>query len=200
MYYSLRGKLIFSDETSFAIECGGVGYLCFSTANTLKRLPKNGEEAFVFTYLNVREDAMDLFGFHDKKELECFKQLISVSGVGPKAALAILSRLSPEALAASVAVGDVKSITQAQGVGPKLAQRVVLELKNKLKIDLEEAVGILKEEDVVSSQSAGNIGEASAALVSLGYTRSEAQNALKGADASLSTEELIKIGLKKLMS
>ena len=200
MYYSLRGKLIFADETSFAVECGGVGYMCFSTANTLKRLPKTGEEVFVFTYLNVREDAMDLFAFHDKKELECFKQLISVSGVGPKAALAILSRLSPEALAASVAVGDVKAITQAQGVGPKLAQRVVLELKNKLKIDLEEAVGILREEDVVQTAASGNIAEATAALVSLGYTKSEAQNALKGADAAVSTEELIKTGLKKLMS
>lgn len=200
MYYSLRGKIIFSDESSFSVECGGVGYLCFATANTLKRLPQNGDEAFVFTYLNVREDAMDLFGFHDKKELECFKQLISVSGVGPKAALAILSRLSPEALAASVAVGDVKAITQAQGVGPKLAQRVVLELKNKLKIDLEEAVGILREEDVSASNQTGNLSEAASALVSLGYTRSEAQNALKGADAALSTEELIKVGLKKLMS
>lgn len=200
MYYSLRGKLIFTDETSLAIECGGVGYLCSATANTLKRLPKTGEEAFVFTHLNVREDAMDLFAFYDKKELECFKQLTSVSGVGPKAALAILSRLSPEALAASVAVGDVKAITQAQGVGPKLAQRVVLELKNKLKIDLEEAVGILKEEDVVSSQVSGSLSEATAALVSLGYTRTEAQNALKGADLSLTTEDLIKIGLKKLMS
>ncbi len=200
MYYSLKGKIIFSDENSFAIECSGVGYMCFATANTLKRLPQNGEEGFVFTYLNVREDAMDLFGFYDKKELECFKQLISVSGVGPKAALAILSRLSPEALAASVAVGDVKSITQAQGVGPKLAQRVVLELKNKLKIDLEEAVGILKEEDMAVSNQAGNLSEAASALVSLGYTRSEAQNALKGADGTLSTEELIKVGLKKLMS
>lgn len=200
MYYSLRGKLIFTDETSLVVECGGVGYLCFSTLNTLKRLPKTGEEVFVFTYLNVREDAMDLFAFYDKKELECFKQLISVSGVGPKAGLAILSRLSPEALAASVAVGDVKAITQAQGVGPKLAQRVVLELKNKLKIDLEEAVGILKEEDLTSMQSTGSFAEAVAALVSLGYTKTEAQGALKGTDNSLSTEELIKIGLKKLMS
>ncbi len=174
--------------------------MCSATANTLKRLPKTGEEAFVFTHLNVREDAMDLFAFYDKKELECFKQLTSVSGVGPKAALAILSRLSPEALAASVAVGDVKAITQAQGVGPKLAQRVVLELKNKLKIDLEEAVGILKEEDMVSSQVSGSLSEATAALVSLGYSRTEAQSALKGADLSLSTEDLIKIGLKKLMS
>ncbi len=199
MYYSLRGKLIFSDETSMAIECGGVGYFCSATANTLKKMPKTGEEVFVFTHLNVREDAMDLFAFYDKKELECFKQLTSVSGVGPKAALAILSRLSPESLAASVAVGDVKAITQAQGVGPKLAQRVVLELKNKLKIDLEEAVGILKEEDV-SSQVSGSISEAAAALVALGYTRMEAQNALKGVDMSLSTEDIIKIGLKKLMS
>ena len=200
MYYSLRGKLIFSDETSFSIECAGVGYLCFATTNTLRRLPKNGEEAFVFTHLNVREDSMDLFGFYDKKELECFRQLISVSGVGPKAALAILSRLSPEALAASVAVGDVKSITQAQGVGPKLAQRVVLELKNKLKINLEEAVGIPREEDMSISNDSGALAEAVAALVSLGYTRGEAQNALKGTDKSLSTEELIKVGLKRLMS
>lgn len=199
MYYSLRGKLIFSDETSLAVECGGVGYYCAATANTLKRMPKTGEEVFVFTHLNVREDAMDLFAFYDKKELECFKQLISVSGVGPKAALAILSRLSPESLAASVAVGDIKAITQAQGVGPKLAQRVVLELKNKLKIDLEEAVGILKEEDISSSAS-GSVSEATAALVALGYTRGEAQNVLKGVDMSLSTEEIIKIGLKKLMS
>ena len=199
MYYSLRGKLIFSDETSMAIECGGVGYFCSATANTLKKMPKTGEEVFVFTHLNVREDAMDLFAFYDKKELECFKQLTSVSGVGPKAALAILSRLSPESLAASVAVGDIKAITQAQGVGPKLAQRVVLELKNKLKIDLEEAVGILKEEDI-SLQASGSISEATAALVALGYTRTEAQNALKGTDMSLSTEEIIKIGLKKLMS
>ncbi len=199
MYYSLRGKLIFSDETSMAIECGGVGYFCSATSNTLKKMPKTGEEVFVFTHLNVREDAMDLFAFYDKKELECFKQLTSVSGVGPKAALAILSRLSPESLAASVAVGDIKAITQAQGVGPKLAQRVVLELKNKLKIDLEEAVGILKEEDI-SSQASGSISEATAALVALGYTRTEAQNALKGTDMSLSTEEIIKIGLKKLMS
>ena len=191
--------MIFSDETSMAIECGGVGYFCSATANTLKKMPKTGEEVFVFTHLNVREDAMDLFAFYDKKELECFRQLTSVSGVGPKAALAILSRLSPESLAASVAVGDVKAITQAQGVGPKLAQRVVLELKNKLKIDLEEAVGILKEEDI-AAQASGSISEASAALVALGYTRSEAQNALKGVDMSLSTEEIIKIGLKKLMS
>ncbi len=200
MYYSLRGKLIFSDETTLAIECAGVGYMCQATANTLKKMPKNGDEVFVFTYLIVREDAMDLFAFHDKKELECFKQLISVSGVGPKAALAILSRLSPEALAASVAVGDVKAITQAQGVGPKLAQRVVLELKNKLKIDLEDAVGILKEDDINSSNVSGAMAEATAALVSLGYSRSEAQNALKGADSALSTEDLIKFSLKKLMS
>lgn len=199
MYYSLRGKLIFSDETSLAIECGGVGYFCQSTANTLKKMPKTGEEVFVFTHLNVREDAMDLFAFYDKKELECFKQLTSVSGVGPKAALAILSTLSPESLAASIAVGDVKAITRAQGVGPKLAQRVVLELKNKLKIDLEEAVGILKEEDI-TSQASGSVSEAVAALVALGYTKTEAQNALRGVDISLSTEEIIKIGLKKLMS
>lgn len=199
MYYSLRGKLIFSDETSLAIECGGVGYFCQATANTLKKMPKTGEEVFVFTHLNVREDAMDLFAFYDKKELECFKQLTSVSGVGPKAALAILSTLSPESLAASIAVGDVKAITRAQGVGPKLAQRVVLELKNKLKIDLEEAVGILKEEDI-TSQASGSVSEAVAALVALGYTKTEAQNALRGVDISLSTEEIIKIGLKKLMS
>ncbi len=200
MYYSLKGKLIYSDESTLVIECAGVGYLCQATTNTLKKLPNNGQETFVFTHLIVREDAMDLFAFHDKKELECFKQLISVSGVGPKAGLAILSRLSPESLAASVAVGDIKAITQAQGVGPKLAQRVVLELKNKLKIDLEEAVGILKEDDIANSNIAGAVAEAVAALQSLGYTRQEAQSALKGADSTLSTEELIKTGLKKLMS
>ena len=128
MFYSLTGKVVAIEDTAVALQCGGIAFRCMTTLNTISKIGRTGEEATLFTHLNVREDAMDLFGFYTQQELDCFKQLISVSGVGPKAALAILSQLSPDKLALCIASGDVKSITKAQGVGPKLAQRVVLEL------------------------------------------------------------------------
>ena len=126
MFYSLTGKLVFKDSSSTAIDCGGVAVLMNITLSTYSKLPSQGETATLFTHLNVKEDALDLYGFSDKQELDCFRMLIGVSGVGPKAALAILSALTPDRLAVAIASGVAKAITAAQGVGAKIANRVVL--------------------------------------------------------------------------
>ncbi len=136
MFYSVTGVLRHTEPNFAVIDCGGVGFQCMTTTYTLSKLPPVGKTATLYTYLNVREDALILFGFGDQEELHCFKLLISVTGVGPKAALAILSELSPARFALSVAAGDSKSITRAQGVGNKTAQRIVLELKDKLSANL----------------------------------------------------------------
>ena len=122
MIYSLTGKVIHTDVSGAAVQCGGVAFYCAASMNTLRHIAV-GEETTLFTYLSVREDAMDLFGFYDRQEMQCFKLLIGVTGVGPKAALAILSALTPEQLALCVASGDVKSITRAQGVQQARAAR-----------------------------------------------------------------------------
>ena len=131
MIYSVRGKLIHTENSAAVVECGGVGYLCQTTMNTLKTLKLNSEVT-LYTYLNVREDAVDLFGFATQSELATFKTLISVSGVGPKAGLSILSELTAEQVAMAIATDDIKTITRAQGIGKKIAQRIILELKDKL--------------------------------------------------------------------
>lgn len=197
MIYSLNGTLIYTDINTAVVECGGVGFKCFSTLTTLRKLPQVGSKVFLYTHMNVREDAMDLYGFADTEELRCFKLLISVSGVGPKAALAILSELTPEKLAFCVSAGDSKSITRAQGVGPKTAQRVVLELKDKLKVDVPESSDN-SDFGTVSSTAAGNAGEAISALVMLGYSQTEASNALSKLPQDLSVEEMIKRSLRQL--
>ena len=125
MIYSLNGVLIDRNLSSVVIECGGVGYKCIVTDQTLRQLPEIGSKLFLYTYMNVREDAVDLFGFITKDEMEMFRLLISVNGVGPKAAIAILSEMQPDKLSFCIAAGDAKAITKAQGVGPKLAQRIV---------------------------------------------------------------------------
>ncbi len=198
MFYSLTGTIVHSDSTSVAIDCNGVAFSCNTTMNTLKKLGPNGSKATLYTYLSVREDAMDLFGFFDKAELDCFKMLISVSGVGPKASLSVLSELDPHSLAMCIATGDYKSITRAQGVGPKLAQRVVLELKDKLAAGLGKSVDTAQIEAVGAASSHGNSAEATAALVMLGYTQSEAASAVAKLDSSLTVEEMIKLSLKEL--
>ena len=129
MIYSLSGKLILKEPNSIVVECGGVGFRCAASVFTVQQLPQIGEQVQVFTHMAVREDAMELFAFGDQEELVCFKRLISVSGVGPKVALAILSDIPPAKFNLYVVSGDVKAITKAQGVGPKLAQRIVRELK-----------------------------------------------------------------------
>ena len=167
MLYRLRGSLIHTEPSFAVIECAGVGYKCYTTMNTQRSLPAIGKEAVLYTHMNVREDAVDLFGFSSLAELNCFKLLTSVSGVGPKVGLAILSVLSPEQVAVAVAAGDFKTLTMAQGVGNKLAQRVILELKDKLKAlgggeEVTAAAGVVN--------AAGNAAEAMNALTVLGYT------------------------------
>ena len=196
MIASLRGKLILTDPTSAVVECGGVGYKCFVTKNTLYNLPQKNEEVFLYTYLAVREDAMDLYGFREIEELEAFKLVTSVNGVGAKMGLALLSEFTASQLTLYVASGDYKALTAASGVGPKLAQRIVLELKDK--------VGSLQSGDTLVIKAVGNATvnsntkEAVSALVSLGYTQSEASLAVGKLDPALSTEELIKQSLKTL--
>ena len=132
MIYNIRGTLTHTDGQFLVVECGGIGFKCFTSLNTSKTAGKIGDEINLFTYLSVREDAMDLFGFSTQAELDFFKLLITVSGVGPKAAVAVLSELSPDKLAVAIAAGDVKAITRASGVGKKTAERIVLELKDKI--------------------------------------------------------------------
>lgn len=198
MIYSLSGEIITVEPNGFAVQCGGVAFFCFSTMNTLQKVGQKGMQATVFTYLNVREDAMELYGFYTKNELDAFKQLITVSGVGPKAALAILSVMTPDQLALSIASGDVKAITKAQGVGAKIAQRIVLELKNKFSTDLTA-----EQSDVVaaiqSADTSADLSEAIEALIQLGYSRSEAAAAVGKLDKSLPVEELIRLALKSLI-
>ena len=196
MIYSVRGPLISCDMTSAVVECGGVGMKCFVSMNTRKKLAPIGTEVMLFTHLNVREDAMDLFGFIDPDELEMFRLITSVSGVGPKVALSILSEFEPSQLSLYIASGDSKSITRASGVGVKLAQRIVLELKDKL-----GATSFADSQEVsaaVNVSSSSNASEAVQALVALGYSQSEASVAIGKLDATQSVEFLIKEGLKLL--
>ncbi|HIS05323.1 MAG TPA: Holliday junction branch migration protein RuvA [Candidatus Fimenecus stercoravium] len=198
MFYSITGKIVYIDTQSVAIETGGVAFRCSTTLTTLKRIGEKGSTATLYTYLNVREDALDLFGFADEQELECFKLLIGVSGVGPKAALAILSELTPDKLALCLATGDSKAITRAPGVGPKLAQRVVLELKDKLAKGLELSAVTPEIEAAGIAAAEGSAAEAVSALTMLGYSQSEAAAAVAKLDASLSVEDMIRQALKTL--
>lgn len=198
MFYSLTGTVVFTNENSIALDVGGVAFLMSATLNTISSLKPRGEVQTLYTYLAVREDALDLFGFADKNELDCFRQLIGVSGVGPKAALAILSALTPDRLALCVASADVKAITAAQGVGAKIAQRVVLELKGKLDglVTSSEVMGAAAAAQKAGVSYAGE--EAVEALVMLGYSRSEASIAVGRLDGNYSTEEMVKHALKQL--
>ena len=198
MIYSLTGEIIAVDQNGFAIQTGGVAFFCFSTMNTLQNVGMKGSKTTVFTYMNVREDAIELYGFYTSNELDAFKQLITVSGVGPKAALAILSVMTPDQLALNIASGDAKAITKAQGVGTKIAQRIVLELKNKFSTDLTQ-----EQTDIVaaiqSADTSADLSEAIEALIQLGYSRSEAAAAVSKLDKSLSVEEMIRLALKSLI-
>ena len=198
MFYSLTGDIVYKDSTSVALSCSGVAFRLTVSLNTLNELSSNNCGVTLYTYLSVREDALDLFGFYDETELDCFKMLISVSGVGPKAAIAILSELTPDKLALAIASSDAKAITKAQGVGPKIAQRVVLELKDKLKGAFPQSQGMENVAAVASACDCKNVNEAIEALVMLGYTQSEASVAVSKLDESLSVEKLITQALKIL--
>lgn len=197
MLYSVRGKLINIESNAAVVECGGVGYLCQTTMNTLKTLKLN-TEVMLYTYLNVREDAVDLFGFATKAELETFKNLISVSGVGPKAGLAVLSELSPEQVAMAIASDDLKTITRAQGIGKKIAQRIVLELKDKLAKAASADSSFAQAAQNSVSVTMGNVPKAIEALGVLGYAPSDVSPVLAGLDSSLPVEQLIALTLKQM--
>ncbi len=197
MFYSVRGKLIHMDSSTAVVECGGVGYNCQTTMNTLKNL-RLGDEVTLFTYLNVREDAMELFGFSAKTELDTFKTLIGVSGVGPKAGLAILSELSPEQVAMAIATDDIKTITRAQGVGKKIAQRIVLELKDKLAKSLSSEDNSLPSSSAAANAAMGNIPKAIEALGVLGYAPADVSGILAAMDSALPVEQLIAQTLRQM--
>ncbi len=199
MFYSLTGNIVYKDETSVALCCAGVAFKCFATDNTLRKITEKSGTVTLFTHLNVREDALDLYGFYDIGELDAFKLLIAVSGVGPKAALSILSEFTPDALALAVVSGDAKTVTRAQGIGPKLAQRVVLELKDKLGAysGISQSVpfsAVNAAFEMTGAQSAV------AALTQLGYSQSEAALAVGRLDPSLDVNSLVKAALKSLAS
>ncbi len=198
MIYNLCGTLTVSDVNFIVIECGGVGFKCFTTLNTIQEIGKTGDKVNVFTYLSVREDAMDLYGFASRAELDAFKLLITVSGIGPKAAVSILSELSPDRLAVSIASGDAKAIMKAQGVGKKTAERVVLELKDKMgSIAVSSSVSQAVN-DAAAVSSGGDCAEAVEALVALGYSQSDAAVVVGAMDKSLSVDDMIRQGLKQL--
>lgn len=180
-------------EDFVIIDNNGIGYMISMPVNDIEKLKKQGESVKVHTYHYVREDSVGLFGFVEKEGLSMFKMLINVSGVGPKAALAILSAISPSNVALSIITGDEKSLCKAQGVGKKLAQRIILELKDKFKdynLQGEEKTEELHNDDSI---------EALGALIALGYTKLEAQTALNKVDKSGGVEDIVKQALRALM-
>ena len=199
MFYYLKGIVAHMGPYLAVIDCGGVGYACKTTSYTLSAL-KQGEPAKLFTYLNVREDVMELFGFATQEELNLFQQLISVSGVGPKAALSVLSAGTPTHLALSIITGDEKALTCAPGVGKKIAQRVILELKDKLAKGQTSGTGESYGGTGMTIIPENKRSEASAAMAVLGYSQAEIGAALNGIDVdSMTLEQIIKAALKKMM-
>lgn len=198
MFYYVSGTVAELTAGMAIIDVGGVGYGCATTNYTLSQL-KKGQSAKLYTYLNVRDDAVELFGFADQSELRCFKLLISVSGVGPRAALAILSVVTPSQLALAVATEDTKALTAANGIGKKIAQRVILELKDKLAGE-DTFDGSGKGAVPMADGGHNKRSEAAAALAVLGYGSAEIAAALKGIDLdSLSLEDIIRQALKRMM-
>lgn len=197
MFYYVNGTVAELEAGLAVIDCGGVGYACATTNYTLSQL-KKGERAKLYTYLNVREDAMELFGFASQSELRSFKMLIGVSGVGPKAALSILSSTTPQQLAMAVVMGDEKALTAAPGIGKKIAQRIILELKDKLTKEQQE-IGMPTAPGIVAGEKSKAV-EAAAALAVLGYTQQDIAVAMKGVDVeNLPLEEIVRQSLKKMV-
>ncbi len=194
MIYSVTGRLIHTDAELAVVECAGVGYACRTSLSTLQKIAGR-EEVTLLTHLSVREDGVELFGFADEEELRSFRLLISVSGVGPKAAIAILSSMTPQQFALAVATGDSKSFTQVKGIGKKTAERLCLELKDKV---AGETISVRGQKAIASPIGGGSVGEAITALEVLGYSAAEAAGAISKLDPSLSVEELIKGALKSL--
>ena len=208
MYYYIKGELVYASLGMAVVDAGGVGYKMTISENTFRTLPRPGDKhptVTLYTYLSVREDGIELFGFINERELSSFKMLLSVSGVGPKAAMAVLSLLTPEKFALAVCTEDKKTISKANGVGPKTAARIILELRDKLmketSIDEDLSAAVLDHSaEAAGAPARGKLSEAMDALLVLGYSRAEAQNALKSIDTqTLALEDIIKEALKKLM-
>ena len=202
MYSYIRGTLADVEENLVVIEAGGVGYNIYTTGQTLDYLPSIGEELKLYTYLQVREDAMQLYGFLKKDDLHVFQLLLGVNGIGPKAALGMLSALSANDIRFAVLAGDAKAIARAPGIGPKTAQKMILELKDKF--DLQETFDSSLAESTEGTIPTGTTrqiqDEAVQALVALGYSGGEALKAVRAADTGedMNTEDLLKAALKKL--
>ena len=194
MFDYLRGRVSFVTPDRVVLDVGGVGFSLAASANTTAKV-RVGDETTLYTYLAVREDSLDLFGFSDREEQASFLMLTSVSGVGPKAALAILSALTPSALALAIVSGDEKALCAAQGVGKRLASRVLLELKDK--VSNEAAISGISSASTPTPVKGAD--EAAEALVALGYSASEVYAALAKVDASLPTEERVRLGLRALL-
>ena len=197
MLYYVSGQVAILEPGLAVIECAGVGYGCRITAYTASQLKVN-QPSRLYVTESIREDAYDLYGFISKEEQRCFELLTSVNGVGPKAAIAILSAGGPQNFTLAVMTGDEKLLTAAQGVGKKLAQRIILELKDKLggsTVELDFSTGPA----VAAPTTGGNVAMATAALQELGYSQSEIALALKGADPNASTEELVRHALRAMV-
>ena len=192
MIYSLNGILSNLEDDFFVVKCAGIGFKCKSDLKTLSQLKNSlGEEINVFTILNIRENAWDLFGFNDKIHVECFKMLTSVTGVGPKIALAIFSEFSPDEIFSMILMNNVNNFTMASGVGEKMAKRIVLELKEKIK-------KLPFSEQISEQKGDNNKSKAISALEVLGYSAKEIAPVLEKLDGTAPTEELIKQALKNM--
>ncbi|MDD7186055.1 MAG: Holliday junction branch migration protein RuvA [Oscillospiraceae bacterium] len=194
MIYSLKGRITAKEDNLAVIECGGVGYACRTTMNTLSALECDGKDVLLYTFMNVHEGGIELFGFFTKQELNCFKMLLSVSGVGSKAGLSILSDFTPEQFAMLIASGDSKTLTKTKGIGAKTAQRIVLELKDKITADnsgydINAGTGKVPADNSARS-------EALEGLMVLGYTQGEVMPILAGLDGNLDTAGFIRETLR----
>ena len=202
MFYYLKGELAYRDINTCVIDCGGVGYkLTVSMLTSESLVTKLGKEAKLFTHLAVREDGVELFGFGTYEEKECFNRLTSVSGIGPKAAMSILSTMPPEKLAVAICTDDKKAIAKAPGIGAKSAARIILELKDKMSSEIFSGSGdaLASTGSAVSLMPNSALSEAAEALAVLGYDRNTVLSVLKGIDPSISdVSEIIRLALKKL--
>ncbi len=198
MIYSLNGRLAVKDINFAVVECGGVGYGCRTSYNTVSQIGDIGSDVMLYTHLYIREDAAELFAFATQQELSCFRLLISVSGVGPKAAISVLSDVTPEKFAFLVASGDSKAFTRTKGIGAKTAQRIVLELKDKISSESLNGAftGVSASSSPTGITGSDSVSEALEALMVLGYSQGEAMSVLGKLDPALSTQDLIKETLR----
>ena len=201
MLYYISGELVMTDQNFAVVDAGGIGYKLTVTGNTLGKLAAQSDKKVrLYTHMAVREDAIELYGFYTTEELYAFRLLISVSGVGAKSAVSILTLMTPERFALAVTTGDTKSIAKASGIGAKTAARIVLELKDKIAKEISgEGSDLIPPAEETSAGQGGKLSEALNAMLVLGYTRAEALYALKGISPEAELEDIIREALRKLM-